>query len=206
MSLSNLHLSRGRQPRCPLNKNKKDSRYLLYPLFFLLIPIVLLSCKTPFPVPDPPKDRVIKNVPFYPQEMFQCGPAALAETFNFWGKNILPEEIARDIYSQGARGTLTMDMILYSEKKGFAARQYSGSVEDVRKNIDLGYPLILLVDYGFSIYQKNHYLVVLGYTEDGLWVHSGREQEKFIPLKDFLGPWEKTTFWTLQVIPKAQVK
>lgn len=99
-----------------------------------------------------------------------------------------------------------MDMVLFPEKKGFAVRQYQGNLEDIRKNIDSGHPLIVLVDYGFSVYEKNHFMVVLGYREDGVIVHSGKEREKFIPLKDFLSPWRKTDFWTLLIVPRGNGK
>ncbi len=135
-------------------------------LFFVLFfPVFLLSCAGTISVTEPTKAKIIRDVPFYPQEMLQCGPASLSEVFNFWGIKISPKEIAREIYSKSARGTLTMDMVLFPEKKGFAVRQYQGNLEDIRKNIDSGHPLIVLVDYGFSVYEKNHFMVVLGYRE-----------------------------------------
>ena len=155
---------------------------------------------------EPTKAKIIENVPFHPQEMFQCGPASLSEIFQFWGVIVPPEEIAGEIFSPSAQGTLTMDMVLYPERKGFTVRQYRGSLEDIQKNVDSGYPLIVLVDYGFSIYEKAHYMVVLGYYEEGVIVHSGKERQKFIPLKDFLSPWRKTDFWTLLIIPRGNEK
>lgn len=176
-------------------------------LFLVLFSsIFLLSCAGTISVAEPAKAKRIGNVPFYPQEMFQCGPASLSEVFNFWGKKVSPEAIAEEIYSKSAKGTLTMDMVLFSEKKGFAVRQYRGNLEDIRKNIDSGYPLIVLVDYGFSVYEKNHFMVVLGYGEDGVIVHSGKEREKFISLKNFLSPWGKTDFWTLLIVPRGYEK
>jgi predicted double-glycine peptidase len=93
-------------------------------------------------------------------------------------------------------------MVLYAEKRGLKARQYRGSLEDIKSKIDSGYPLIVLVDEGFLVYQKNHFMVVIGYQEEGLLVNSGREQHKFIPVKDFLRPWNRTKFWTLLITPK----
>jgi len=146
--------------------------------------------------------HVIKNVPFHPQEEFQCGPASLASVLNYWNINITPEEIASEIYSKSARGTLNMDMLFYAEKRGFKAKQYRGSFEDIKARIDSSHPLIVLVDEGFLVYQKNHFMVVIGYGGEGVVAHSGREPQKFIPLKDFLRSWEKTKFWTLLVTPK----
>ncbi len=79
------------------------------------------------------------------------------------------------------------------------AIQYKGDMEDSRKNIDLRYPIIVLVDYGFFPIQANHFMVVIGYNEDGIIVNSGKEREKFISEKEFLRLWGKTGFWTLLI-------
>jgi ABC-type bacteriocin/lantibiotic exporter with double-glycine peptidase domain len=152
------------------------------------------------------RNRIIPNVPFFPQEMYQCGPASLAEVFHFWGKKVSPEDIAKKIYSKSARGTLNLDMVLFPERNGFAAKQFKGDIEVIRKNIDAGYPLVVMVDLGFSFYEKNHFLVIFGYNEEGLWVHSGKEKSTFLPIKSFMKTWEKTNFWTLLITPKEHEK
>lgn len=145
---------------------------------------------------------MIPNVPFHPQEEFQCGPASLAGVLNHWNINVSPEEIASEIYSKSAKGTLNIDMVLYVEKRGLKARQYRGNLEDIKTKIDSGYPLIVLVDEGFLAYQKNHFMVVIGYGGEVILANSGRERFKFIPVKNFMRSWEKTKFWTLWVTPK----
>lgn len=173
-------------------------------IFIFLMPsLFLLSCAGTISMTEPTKAKIIENVPFHPQEMFQCGPASLSEIFQFWGVKVSPEEIAGEIFSPSAQGTLTMDMVLYSQRKGFTARFYKGGFEDLRENVDRRYPLIVLVDYGFSLYQKSHFMVLLGYTEEGVIAHSGKEPNKFIPKKDFLRSWERTEFWTLLILPKG---
>lgn len=172
------------------------------PCLLVLILLLLLSCvRAPHSKESKPT-RIIENVPFYPQEMYQCGPASLAGVLNYWGIDVSPEEIAAEIYSQSARGTLNIDMVLYVEKKGFKANQYEGSFEDIKRNIDLSYPLVVMVDYGFWIYQQNHFMVVFGYHENGIMVHSGKDRHKFIPLNDFLKSWKRTKSWTLLITPK----
>lgn len=171
-------------------------------LFLSLIVLFLSSCAGTPRVEISKVGQIIRNVPFYPQESYHCGPASLAGILNFWGVTVLPEEIAVEIYSRSARGTFTLDMVLYPEKRGLKATQYEGSLEDVKKKIDAGYPLIVMVDNGFWIYQKEHFMVVLGYHENGVIVNSGRDQYKFIHLSDFLKSWKRTRYWTLLITPK----
>lgn len=168
----------------------------------VLILLWLFSCAGASPIKNSKAVRVIENVPFHPQEAYQCGPASLAGVLNYWNVNVSPKEIASEIYSKSAKGTLNIDMVLYVEKRGLKARQYRGSFEDIKTKIDSGYPLIVLLDEGFLVYQKNHFMVVIGYGGEGILANSGREQRKFIPVKDFLKSWERTKFWTLWITPK----
>jgi len=172
-------------------------------IYILLLPLaILFSCAGTQEVTPTKASHLIEDVAFYPQQKYQCGPASLAGVLNYWGLDISPEEIAIEIYSKSARGTLDVDMILYTERKGLKARHYKGSLEDIRSNIDSGYPLIVLVDYGFWVYQNNHFMVVVGYNENGVVVNSGKDRLKSIPFKGFLKSWGKTKFWTLLVTKK----
>lgn len=163
--------------------------------------IFLFACATPGEIRDGGNIHMIDGVPFFAQEAYQCGPASLATVMNFWGIKVQPDEIAKEIFSESARGTLNIDMVSYPQRKGLLADQHIGTIEDLKKYIDAGYPAIVLVDYGFSLYQKNHFMVVKGYNERGVIVNSGIKRDKFIPEKDFMKTWEKTKFWTLVIKP-----
>ncbi|MHC4230745.1 MAG: C39 family peptidase [Planctomycetota bacterium] len=161
--------------------------------------LLLVSCATSPPAATPA--TVIEGVPFYAQEAHQCGPASLAGVLNFWGAGVTPEEIGNEIYSPTAKGTLDIDLVIYARKRGFDARHFSGSVEDVRAGIDSGHPLVVFVDLGRWTYRRGHFMVVVGYTGDGFIVNSGRKERKYVPLDTFIKSWEKTGFWTLLVRP-----
>jgi len=145
---------------------------------------------------------MVEGVPFYPQEEHQCGPASLAGVLNFWGMKVSPADISSEIFSPHARGTLDMDMVFYAQRKGLEASQYSGNEEDLKRNIDSGHPLVVLVDEGLWVYQKNHFLVVVGYDEGGFIVNSGKDWHKWVSRDYFFKTWQKTRFWTLRITPK----
>jgi len=183
-----------------MNPMSTPARGLLY--LFLVFLSFLFSCAASRNVMEPGTARMIEGIPFFPQEIYQCGPASMAGVLNYWGAEASPEVIAEEIYSKSAKGTLTVDMVIYARKKGLEAVQYEGSITDLKKNIDMGYPLILLVDYGFWVYQQNHFMVVVGYNRDGIIVNSGRDRNKVISVNDFLKPWNKTDRWSLLIRPR----
>ncbi len=183
-------------------KGRKRKRFNTFGAVFLFFSFLLSCCASVNNLPEARKDghmNVIKDVPFYPQEDYQCGPSSLAALLNYRGIPVTPEDVAKDIYSRSARGTLSMDMVLYAGRKGLDVSQYSGGLDDLRKKIDSGHPLIVLVDYGFSIFQANHFMVIIGYDDDSVIVNSGRHEKKVIPLKNLVKSWERTKYWTLLI-------
>lgn len=169
----------------------------------LLMPILCSSCSVSSRRGEV-IGRILEDVPFYPQEKYQCGPASLASVLNYQGINVSPEEIASAIYSKTARGTLDIDLISYVLNRGLSAEVHKGDMEEIIHSINEGYPLIVLVDYGLWVYQKNHFMVVVGYNADGVIVNSANERLKFIHSGDFLKTWGRTKFWTLSIRPKNQ--
>ena len=162
----------------------------------------LFSCSAINKIPEASHTHIIESVPFYPQDTYQSGPASLAGILNYWGVLVTPDDIAREIFSESARGTLTIDIVLYAQMRGLTATQYKGNMDDLKKNIDSDYPIIVLVDYGISLYQANHFMVVVGYNEHGVIVNSGKNKHEFISEKDFMKAWGKTKFWTLLIKPE----
>jgi predicted double-glycine peptidase len=174
-------------------------RILLFYFIAITFLLVSASCKTTEKLPVSSETKVIRDVPFYSQETYQCGPSSLASVLNYWNVAVTPDAVAEEIFSKTARGTLTLDMILYAQQKGLHAEQYRGTIDNLKESIDEGYPIIVLVDYGFSLYQQNHFMVVVGYAEQGIISYTGKVKEKVIPWDDFVKVWEKTGYWALLV-------
>ena len=164
----------------------KSLKYII--IFFFLFPQVLNA-----------QEYIINSVPFFPSEDFQCGPSSLATVLNFLGMEITPDEIAKDIYSKGARGTSDFDMIIFAQKRGFKAVQYTGSIEDIKEKIQADKPLIVMTDEGYWFYRKYDFMVVVGFSDDFVIVNSATEMNKKIKIHDFLKKWRKTDFWTLLI-------
>jgi ABC-type bacteriocin/lantibiotic exporter with double-glycine peptidase domain len=141
----------------------------------------------------------IQNVPFFDQEDYQCGPASLASVLNYHGIHVLPKEIADEIFSTNVRGTLTFDMLIYAQKKGLYARQFRGDIKALQENIIKNQPLIVLVNFGNSLIQKNHFMVVTGFSKNGFIVQSGNKRNKHISFSNFLDPWNNAHNWTLLI-------
>jgi len=166
---------------------------------FVLAGCAAVPGRAPSGFTPPAGSRKVENVPFYPQTDDQCGPSSLAMVLNYYGEEVSPDEIAGAIFRENIRGTVTLDMVLYARQKAFSARWYSGSLDDIQRAVDGGVPLIVMVDIGFAGVSKNHYMVVVGYSPQGLVANSGKDREKLIGWGRFLTGWERTGRWTLRI-------
>ena len=151
----------------------------------------------------PDTRRILPSVPFFPQLMYQCGPASLAGVLQFHGDVIRPNQIVEKIYRSELHGTLSLDLVLYARQRGFVATWHKGSIADIQRAIDSQTPLIAMVDYGILNVRKYHFMVVIGYTPEAVVVNSGRQQKKHLAWGQFLSIWEKTDYWVLRILPKG---
>ena len=54
----------------------------------------------------------IEGVPFFPQDEYMCGPAALASVIGYYGAAAGMKDVAAEVYSEKLKGTLPMDLLL----------------------------------------------------------------------------------------------
>lgn len=179
-------------------------------LLFCLCIFTLIGCTSrtlpteylPDKVTDKENYHII--VPFFPQDRDQCGPASLASVLRFYGTNINPDEISKEIYLPGIKGTLNIDLVFYARSKGLSAEAYHGDMADLKRQVAQGRPLLLFLNLGLKIFPVGHYIVVTGFNDRDniIFAHSGVERDKPIPYSEFMRAWGKGDFWTLLVRPK----
>ena len=52
-----------------------------------------------------------QETPFFPQEEYQCGPAALATLLSSSGRSVRPEELVARVYVPGKRGSFQSELL-----------------------------------------------------------------------------------------------
>ena len=60
----------------------------------------------------------LSSVPFYPQEAYQCGPAALAGVLGAAGVAATPSSLAPQVYLPGRQGSLQLELMAASRRAG----------------------------------------------------------------------------------------
>ena len=143
------------------------------------------------------------KVPYFPEQVGLCGPASLASVLNYWREETTVEEVARAVYLPQLNGVLGIDLTHFARQKGMRAESYTGSLSDIKEHLSRGVPLIAFLNLGVRVFPVGHFVVITGLDEarEEVIVHSGTEANKPIPYQTFIAAWEKTHYWTLQVLP-----
>lgn len=142
---------------------------------------------------------VISDVPFFKQQEYDCGPAALACVYNFRGLQQDVEEISKRVYSRRQKGSLNLGLLIDAREQGLTATMYSGSFEKIKDAIDNETPLILMVSEGGD---SLHYVVVVGYEGQhvaAIVVHDGYQPNKRYEREAFDAKWRATGYCTIEI-------
>jgi hypothetical protein len=147
----------------------------------------------------------VPDVPFYPQEEYQCGPAALAMAMTWSGVPVKPEDLTAEVYTPASHGSIQPDMITAARRHGRMAYVIHGA-DRLSAEVTAGNPVIVLQNLGLSWYPVWHYAVVTGLDHDTAEVllNSGTIRSKRSPWRVFENTWGPD-FWGLLVLPPSRL-
>jgi hypothetical protein len=150
----------------------------------------------------------ITEVPFFPQkDDFQCGPAALATSLAYFGAPVTADDLVSEVYLPGRHGSLQVEMLAATRRNGMVAYKLKPRFEDVLREIDAGFPVLLLLDYGVWPVSIWHYAVAVGYdmTEGNVVFRSGEKKRLVIPFAVLEYLWQESDYWALVTAPPSRI-
>jgi len=180
----------------------------------LLFIIFLCGCTTPqtqkiiHAWPEQLPARIeLTSVPFYPQEVYQCGPAALATALNFSGARVTPSDLIAQVYLPAREGSLQVEMLAAARRNGFLAYEIAPKLEDLLAEVAAGTPVVVLQNLGLSWLPKWHYAVVVGYDlpRQAMILRSGLTQRQVLSFTTFEHTWARSAHWAMLVLPAGSV-
>jgi len=153
-----------------------------------------------------PARALVENVPFFPQEELQCGPAALAMALTWSGVPVTPADLSAEVFTPGLKGSLQNALIGAARRHGRVAYPIAG-IDALMTEIAAGQPVIVLVNLGFFWYPRWHYAVVIGYDqpEKEIILHSGVTAEEALSFWTFNNLWKRSDSWGLLVLPPERL-
>lgn len=156
--------------------------------------------------PALPQRAELNAVPFYAQDEYQCGPAALAMVLEAGGKAIQPEVLRPQVYLPDRQGSLQVEMLAAARRNGFVAVELNPKLSDLLAEIAAGNPAVVLQNLALDWYPVWHYAVAIGYDLDGrqIVLRSGTERRLEMPLSTFERTWQRGGYWAMLALPPGR--
>lgn len=142
----------------------------------------------------------LRDVPFFAQTEYFCGPAALATLLNDSGVDATPDTLAQAIYTPGRQGTLQTEILTGTRRQGRLAIPVAGMVNGLREVAD-GNPVLILQNLSLEWMPQWHYAVLVGYdlAQRTAVLRSGEIEREILDLKTLEHTWRRAAFWGIVV-------
>lgn len=188
------------------------NRARLFAVAARLAPALLLAACAHAPVldaylPTAAAPVVLSATPFYPQERYQCGPAALAMGLTASGVEITPQALVPKLWIPQLEGSLQAEMIAAARSYGRVPYVIAPGMAALLAELRAQRPVLVLLNLGWRFYPVWHYAVVIGYLpdQDALLLRSGRKRRKRVDAENFLDDWTKAEQWGLVVLRPGEL-
>jgi tetratricopeptide (TPR) repeat protein len=144
----------------------------------------------------------LSDTPFFPQERYQCGPAALMTVLTQSGVNTTLDSIVEQVYLPGRRGSLQTELLAAARASSRIPYQIDSSLSAIVGELQAGRSVLVLQNLGVSWMPRWHYAVVVGAdpSNDTITLRSGTNRRRITKTKTFLRTWERGEYWGLVVI------
>jgi len=164
--------------------------------------VELLDAGLPAGLPE----RVeLAAVPFFPQDEYQCGPAALATVLANAGVKVAPQDLVAQVYLPARQGSLQVEMLAAARRNGLVSYQLAPNHEALLRELAAGTPVIVLQNLGFV--DGWHYAVAVGYDfERGeLILRSGETERRVMNFAAHEFFWRRGDYWAMVALPPGRI-
>ncbi len=149
----------------------------------------------------------LTGTPFFSQQAYQCGPAALATVLVASGVSVTPGDLTAKIYLPARRGSLQAELIAASRRYDRVPYQLTPNLDAMLTEVQGGNPVLVLQNLGNNLLPIWHYAVVIGYVPDerALILRSGTERRRKTDIDRFQKTWRRAGNWALVVLAPGRL-
>ena len=204
----------GLEALVPSGRKARQNARAIAGVFVCVCVLLLPGCAALWPqtaqlreaLPQGLPERVeLTQVPFFPQDEYQCGPAALATALASFGVKVTPEELVAQVYLPERKGSLQIEMLAAARRHGLVSYQLAPRFEDLLREVTAGTPVIVLQNLGIG--EAWHYAVAIGYDYDSgkLILRSGTTERQALPFTMHEMVWKRSGYWAMVAVPPDRI-
>jgi len=147
------------------------------------------------------------DTPFFPQEQYQCGPAALATVLAASGAGVTLQLLVEQVYLPGRRGSLQAELIAATRRAGRVPYPIAPGMAAIAAELQASRPVLVLQDLGVAWLEQWHYAVVVGIDPgaDRVVLRSGVNERALMRAAAFLRSWRKGGYWGMVALRPGEL-
>ena len=160
--------------------------------------VALTGCAASPPLIDglpasAPRRIELTSTPFFPQDDYQCGPAALATLLVASGVAVTPEALAPEVFIPERHGSLQLELIGAARRHARLPYVLATTADEMVAELEAGRPVLVLQNLGATQLPVWHYAVLIGYdTERNVaLLRSGGDERVEMRWQRFAGTWHR---------------
>ncbi len=197
---------------CRRARKKGHSAFDLLPL--TVMTLLLASCAGGGPLLSPevqqnvlPHSVELARTPFFPQEDYQCGPAALATVLTDSGVDVVPDDLIAKVYIPGRRGSLQVELLAVTSSLGRLPYVIEPELGALIAEVAAGRPVLVLQNLGLKFAPVWHYAVVAGYDAgtDDVILRSGITERRLMLASKFARTWRASGNWAMVALRPGEL-
>lgn len=156
---------------------------------------------------DLPTRVELSKVPFYAQDAWQCGPAALATVLAHAGVAVRPEQLTPQVYLPRRQGSLQAELLAATRRYGLLAYPLRPELGAALHELAAGNPVLVLQNMRWAFWPQWHYAVLVGYdlAAGTVLLRSGDQERYLMSLGDFERSWADGGYWAVLALPPGRL-
>jgi len=149
----------------------------------------------------------LREVPFFPQTPYHCGPAALATALVHAGVTATPQALADAVFLPARDGALQTEMLAAARRFGAVAVPLLPQLVALLTEVAAGNPVIVLQNLGLAFAPRWHYAVVVGYdlAAREVVMRSGTTEREPMGFVLFERTWARGGHWAFTALPPGRL-
>ncbi len=158
-------------------------------------------------LPEQTQTIELHETPFFPQERFQCGPAALATVLVSSGVEVSVTDLVDKVYLPGREGSLQVELLAATRTSGRIPYLLDGTLASLYTELDLNRPVLVLQNLGVAALPRWHYAAVVGIDPSAgtVVLRSGTDKRRVTPIRAFLHTWRRSDYWAMVALQPGEI-
>jgi hypothetical protein len=149
-----------------------------------------------------PAQVELAQVPFFAQDQYQCGPAALATALQSSGVAVTPPDLTAQVYLPGKKGSLQVELVAATRLHDRVPYPPAAELPALLRQVAAGTPVVVMQNLALEILPRWHFAVLIGYDLQAgtLTLRSGTTRRAVVGMRRFMSTWNRAHRWALVVL------